>query len=227
MTKSKGILPPRNYWSADQIEALTRLYPDTPTAEIAKILGASVERVYHKAASMGLKKSAAYLITPAACRLRRGGDVGASTRFKKGHTTWNAGKTGINIGGFATQFKPGRPPSEARNYRPIGSIRLSRDGYLERKISDDQTLAPARRWIALHRLVWESINGPIQKGHVVVFRKGMRTTNEQEITIDRLELVTRQELMRRNSYHQYGKEIARLVQLRGAITRQINKGEKA
>jgi hypothetical protein len=29
--------------------------------------------------------------------------------------------------------------------------------------------------------------------------------------------------MRRNSYHQYGPEVAKAVQLRGAITRQINK----
>ena len=37
-------------------------------------------------------------------------------------------------------------------------------------------------------------------------------------------LMTRAELMKRNSYHnRYPKEVARLVQLRGAVTRQINK----
>ncbi len=227
MTKSRGILPPRYRWTEGEIELLTRLYPDVSTAEIATRFGVCIDRVYHKANQLGLKKSAAYLDSPAACRLRKGDNVGKETRFQKGHITWNDGKKGLSLGGIATQFKPGRLPHEAHNYLPIGSTRLSVDGYLERKISDDRTIAPARRWVGVHRLVWESINGPIQKGNVVVFRKDLRTTNEQEITIDRLELISRQDLMRRNTVHQYGPEIAQIVRLRGAITRQINRREKS
>ncbi len=227
MTKSRGILPPKKFWSQDEVELLARLYPDTPTIDIAKLLSMSVDRIYSKASLLGLKKSDAYLASPAACRLRRGDSVGAATRFQKGHSTWNSGKKGINLGGEATQFKSGRLPHEAHNYLPIDSVRVSRDGYLERKITDDQNIAPARRWVGVHRLVWESINGQIPNGYVVVFRKGLRTTNEQEITIDRLELISRQDLMRRNSVHQYGPEIARLVRLRGAITQQINRKEKS
>jgi hypothetical protein len=51
----------------------------------------------------------------------------------------------------------------------------------------------------------------------------MRTTVLEDITADKVECISRSENMRRNSYHRYGQEIARLVQLRGALTRQINK----
>lgn len=226
MTKSRGIMGSRHHWTDEDVALLTCLYPNTPTSKIAKQFGVSIERVYQKAKSIGLKKSAEYMVSPAACRLRRGDNIGTAYRFQRGGVAWNAGMKGLHTGGVATQFKPGRPPSEARNYKPLGSTRLSTVRYLERKVSDDKNLVPARRWVGVHRLVWESENGAIPPGHVVIFRKGMHTTNEQEITIDRLELISRQDLMRRNSYHQYGKEIAQLVQMRGAITRQINKGEK-
>jgi len=71
-----------------------------------------------------------------------------------------------------TSFKKGRPANHARNYLPIGSTRLSKDGYIERKVTDDPKLVPARRWIAEHRLIWEAHNGPVPDGHVVVFLDG-------------------------------------------------------
>ena len=120
-----------------------------------------------------------------------------------------------------TQFKP-RAPHESRNYRPIGSLRVSREGYLERKVSDDHPV-PARRWVGVHRLVWEQAHGPVPPGHAVVFKPGRRTTVEAEITLDRLECITRADLMRRNSYHtNLPPEVARLVQLRGVLNRKIN-----
>ena len=59
-------------------------------------------------------------------------------------------------------------------------------------------------------------------GYLVVFKRGMFTNVLEEITLDRLELVSRAENMRRNSVHRYGPEIASLHQLRGAVNRQIN-----
>lgn len=60
----------------------------------------------------------------------------------------------------------------ARNYQPIGSLRWSKEGYLERKVTDDPSLWPARRWVGEHRLMWEQAHGPIPDGHVVVFLDG-------------------------------------------------------
>jgi len=165
---------------------------------------------------MGLKKSAKFMAEE-------------SGRIKPGQSPWNKGvkgSTGTQAGCLATQFRPGRDPSEARNYRPIGSLRITKDGYLEQKVTDDQSVYPARRWVALHRLVWERENGQPPNGHIVVFRPGMLTTDADLITVDRLECITRSENMQRNTYHRYGKEIAQLIQLRGVITRKIREKEK-
>jgi len=165
---------------------------------------------------MGLKKSAKFMAYE-------------SGRIRPGQTPWNKGvkgSTGTQAGCLATQFRPGRDPSEARNYRPIGSLRITKDGYLEQKTTDDQSVYPARRWVAMHRIVWERENGQVPPGHIVVFRQGMLTTDTDLITVDRLECITRAENMRRNTYHRYGKEVAQLIQLRGVITRKIREKEK-
>lgn len=217
-------------WTAADLAVLRRDYPHQPTAQIAAQLGRSVGQVYQAAERRGLRKSAEYMAGPFAFRLRRGDDTGIAHRFQPGDVPWNKGKpgtTGLHPNTAAHHFQPGRPASDSRNYRPIGSLRVCRDGYLERKMTDDPALPPVRRWTAVHRLVWEAAHGPIPAGHAVVFRPGQKTTDAQQITLDRLELVTRAELMRRNSYHTHlPPELARVVQLRGAISRQINKLSK-
>lgn len=209
----------RFVWTADAVALLHRLYADTPTDQIAAQIGATPEQVYHKVQRIGLRKSAAYMATVAACRLRKGDNVGAATRFKPGLVPWNKGQKHPSTGrAIDTQFKPGNRSGKALEiYQPIGTERLSKDGYLERKIHDGWPLK--RRWRAVHLLAWEAINGPLPAGHAVVFRDG----NKRNIALDNLELVTRAELMRRNSVYRHGIEIAQLAMLRGKITKQINK----
>lgn len=228
-TASDSRRTPRRPWTDAELAVLRRNYPHFPTAQIASQLGRTVSQVYQAATRHGLAKSEAYLASDAACRLRRGDNVGAEHRFVKGQPSWSKGtkgRVGVQEACRATQFKPGRPAHEARNYLPIGSLRISKDGYLERKVTDDPSIFPARRWVAVHRLVWEAANGPAPPGHAVCFLPGRKTTELELITLDAVELVTRAELMRRNTFHRYGPEVAGLVQLRGAITRQINKRAK-
>lgn len=214
----------RRPWTAAEVALLRWGFADSRTDDMAAALGRSYSTVAQKAARLGLRKSADYLASPEAHRLD--GRKGSGTRFAPGLVPWNKGKpgtTGTQDGCRATQFKPGRLASEARNYVPIGTERLTKDGYLERKVTDDPRLQPARRWIAVHRLVWEAAHGPVPPGHAVAFRPGQKTTDSSAITLDRIELVTRQELMRRNSYHtNLPKPLARVVQMRGALTRAIN-----
>ena len=204
------------HWSATETQSLAALYPDTSNAVLSRVFNRPARAIGLKARSMGLKKSAKFMAEE-------------SGRIKPGQSPWNKGvkgSTGTQDACRATQFKPGRAPSEARNYKPVGSLRISKDGYLEKKVTDDQSIYPARRWVALHRLVWERKNGQVPKGHIVVFRPGMLATEPDQITVDRLECITRSENMQRNTYHRYGKEIAQLIQLRGAITRKIREKEK-
>lgn len=212
----------RHQWTPAEVAVLVETYPHIPTEWLAAVFRLSLQQVYHKAASLGLRKSEAYLASEFASRLRRGDQVGASTRFRKGGTSWNKGRSYTAGGRSAeTRFKPGHRGGKAlENYKPVGSERLSKDGYLQRKINDD--LPIQRRWRAVHLIEWEAIHGPVPSGHALVFKDGDKTN----ITLENLELIPRAELMRRNSYHQYPKPIARVIQLRGAITRQINKRER-
>ena len=207
----------RKDWTDDDKRLLRRWYPHLPTADVAHILRRSLSATYAMAKYMGVTKSPAYLASPAACRLRRGDNVGTKTRFGKGQLPWNKGMVGLAIGGRETQFKKGHRGGRAQQlYKPVGTERLSKEGYLERKINDDMPLQ--RRWRAVHLIEWEAVNGPLPTGHALTFKDGDKTHH----ALDNLELITRAELMRRNSCHQYGPEIAQLVQLRGAVSRRIN-----
>jgi hypothetical protein len=201
-------------FTTDEFTIIRDLYPNMPTVKLAEMLVRSVLSIYSAANKLGVKKSAAYMSGPHACRLRQG--VGVSSRFKPGFTPWNKGMKGLDLGGKETQFKPGTKPP---NYKPIGSERLF-DGYLQRKMTD--TGYPPRDWRMVHVMLWEEKHGPFPAGHVVIFKD----RNRANIHPDNLELVTRQELMLRNTYHRYPKEIALAMQLRSVLTRRINKLEK-
>lgn len=222
----------KHRWTAAEDALLRNRYPDERTSDLARDMGLSTLQVSQHAHVLGLHKSAAYLASPAACRLRRGDEVGKAYRFPKGHVPANKGlrRPGLAPGRMAeTQFKKGCMAGAAqRKYKPIGSERVSRDGYLERKVTDagDTNAARQRRWVPVHRLVWEAAHGPIPPHHVVRFKPGMHTTVADEITADKLEMVSLADNMRRNSIHNLPKPLKEVVQLRGRLMRQIHKREK-
>lgn len=227
MTQSRGILAKRRPWGEVELRMLRESYADSRTDDLAAALGRTLTTVYQKAISMGLRKSAEYLATDNACRIQRGkqNEAMKAAQFKPGLTPWNKGAkgvTGTQEACRATQFKPGAVP---HTWKPIGTLRINADGVLERKVTDDGR--GPRDWVGVHRLVWIEANGPVPDGHVVVFKPGRKTTELEVIAADFVECVTREELMRRNSYHtNYPPEVAKLIQLRGAINRQINKRAK-
>lgn len=96
---------------------------------------------------------------------RRGIKTGRSGCFPKGHVPVNKGRKGyIAPGCEKGWFKKGERRGVATKlYKPIGTERISKDGYLERKINDDLPLQ--RRWRGVHRINWEKANGPIPDGH--------------------------------------------------------------
>lgn len=218
----------KRQWTAVEDECMRRFYPDLLCADMAGVLKRSEKAVYMRAKLLGLSKSEAFLASDRSGRVARGKQHPSmvASQFKAGQAAWNKGLkgvVGVQDACRATQFKKGRPASEARNYVPLGSHRVSKDGYLERKVTDDPRIVPARRWVAVHRIVWEAAHGPIPRGHIVRFRAGMKTTVLEEVTADRLECITRAEHAHRNHPRSRDPELARLVQLKGAITRQVNR----
>ena len=211
-------------WSGVDMQILREFYADTPAWVLGAVLGRSESSVHAKARGLGLRKADDWADNPLSNSTRVDPHRGRSAQFQPGHQTWNKGKKGwCHPGAKATHFKPGNRPIQTL---PIGSYRLDSHGILQRKIAD--TPGPQHlRWRSVHELVWIEHHGPVPKGRVVVFRPGQRTNQLELITIDRVECITRQEVMRRNSYHnRYPKEIARLIQLSGAITRKINRRSK-
>lgn len=210
----------RRHYTDREIETVRRLYPDTPTPRIAEILGRSVGSVFRKAHNLGLHKTAEFMSAYHGGLLNQHSNT---TKFKPGTVPWNKGIS-YPAGGRSkqAQFKPGTRP---HTWRPVGTITKAADGALRMKVAD--TGSGQRDWVYLHAVAWERANGPAPRGHVIAFKAGMGTLDPDEITVERLELVTRAELMRRNSMHRHGPELARLTQLRGCITRQINRRTRA
>jgi len=209
----------RRLWSAAEVSVLSARFPHERTANIALDLGRPLHSIYRKADLLGIKKTAAYLASPAACRLRPYDCRGVDFRYPKGHVPANKGVKGWQAGGksIETQFKAGHVP---HGWRPIGTERTSKEGYLQRKLTN--TGVTRRDYVAVHHIIWRAAGFDIPQGYRLTFKDGDKT----HIALDNLELVSIAEMMRRNSYHNYGKEIAQLVQLRGAVTRQINRREK-
>lgn len=208
-------------WSDADTALLRDRFPHVKTGELVAVLGRKYAAIANKAHQMGLSKTAEFYASAASGHgnLERG----ANFRFAPGLTPWNKGQH-YQAGGRSadTQFKGGKLNGRAAQLvLPVGSYRINGDGYLDRKFSD-QPGAQNKRWRAAHLLIWEEANGPLPKGSVVVFKPGKQTTNPDEILLENVELVTRQELMHRNSMHRFPKEISDLCRLRGVLNRKIN-----
>lgn len=220
MTKRRVHAEPRKRWTKAEDALLRRKYPHMQTVDLLPMLpGRTLTTIYQHAKNLGLAKTQAYLNSPAAHRLD--GVKGMGTRFQKGQVPPNKGlrRPGWGPGRMKqTQFKKG---NRSIRWDPedycVGALRISSDGELQIKFREG-----LRAWTRLARFVWETERGPIPKNGVIRPLNG----DPDDTRIENLRLTTRKELMDENTYHKYPKEITQLIQLRGALNRQINKREK-
>lgn len=207
MTKSRNILAPRMYWTANHDALLTTRYPDEKAGIIARDMGRTVHCVYARAKKLKLRKSAEFFASAASGRSN--GSIGAATRFNKGGTSWNLGKKGLQIGGIETRFKPGQMP---HNHMPVGSERIV-DGYVWVKLAEPKT------WKQKHYLVWKDAYGSYpQKGFLLAFRDG----NQLNVALENLELFSKEEWMKRNTIHQYPEPLKEVIRLSAKLRRKLN-----
>ena len=113
-------------------------------------------------------------------RKRKGWKTGRTGQFVKGQEPPNKGvacapgRGGRHPNSIAAQFRKGERRGVAvRLYKPIGTERISKDGYRERKIHDGLPLQS--RWRAVHLIEWEAANGPLPKGMALKCLSGDKT----------------------------------------------------
>jgi len=209
--------PASRFWTPAEDELLRSRYADETAESLAEALNRTLSAIYSRASALGLAKSETFLARMRSDQRQLLGVVGEATRFCAGQTPWNLGIR-HTVGGRSaeTRFKTGQKP---HSWRPIGFERMTWDGYLERKVTD--TGVKRIDYMLVHHLVWRAAGREIPPGHALTFRDG----DKRNFDLDNLELLPRKQLMQRNSYHNYGPEVAKLIQLRGAINRQINRKE--
>ena len=180
--KNKG---PQHIWSDEEKQYLAEITPGRGYKEIQSMMSCKFgfDYTHHQ-------------IKGAITRNKL--NTGRTGRFEKGHATWNKGTKGLTKANV-TSFKKGQ---KSHNYKPVGSERITKDGYCEIKVSDT-----GRRWRPKHVLIYEKHHGKVPKGSAVIFLDG----DKRNFDIDNLYLVTRSQLamLNKNSLIQKDAELTK------------------
>ena len=206
-----GILRDEKYsaaWTPQMIKLMKKLYPNHSCEEIGRLIGKSARTVQSKGYTIGLRKDPEWLR-----------EQSKKGWYKKGQSPCNKGKKWdefMSKEGQAasrrTAFKKGNIPP---NHKPVGWERKTKDGYWEIKVAEPNVFK------ARHRILWEQHHGPIPKGVNIIFIDG----NTDNIVIENLRAETLAEKFNRccSIHTTLPPEIRELVQLKGALNRQLNK----
>lgn len=201
----------RRFWSEHERKVMREKFADNYTETICHMLNRSYRSVCSQATLLGLKKSKAFMkmeLERQADRLRI---VGVQSRYHKGREPENKGKPmpkEVYEKVKRTMFKKGNKPHNT-NYD--GHERISKDGYVEVRIR-------LGKYVLKHRHIWEQANGKVPKGHIVVFKD----RNPNNIVLENLELISREENMQRNTIHRFPAELKSTIRLVNKLKRTIN-----
>lgn len=205
----------RRFWTDAEMWRLIALHPDMSNAQLVTRVGHPYSSISQMAIALGLHKSPEYLSTiPARTGMLQ---AGRPFRFPKGNVPWTAGRKGWTAGGRAaeTRFKKGHfPANRDPDFYVIGALRVNTDGYIDMRVSFERG---ALGWRALHRILWQDAHGPIPKGFAVRFKDGDRLNVE----LDNLDLLSRGDLLRRNSIHNFPPVLRSTINALGRLKRRI------
>src|SRR3989304_3434588 len=76
-----------------------------------------------------------------------------------------------------------------------------------------------RDWVGEHILLWRKAHGRVLRGKCVVFKDG----DKQNITLGNLELISRRQLMARNTIHHLPPELKSVIRAKASLTRTIRR----
>lgn len=196
-------------FTVDEDQFLKDNYLCIPAKRMSKMLGRSESAARQRMKLLGL-------VVPAETIKKFKHD----SQFSKGNPSFNSGKKQSEyMSEDAIErskkncFKSGHLPHNTRSDFEI-SIREDNRGVKYKFIRIGLS-----KWIPLHRHNWIIANGEIKRDLKLIFKDG----DTMNCDLENLELLTAAELMKRNSYHNYPQPIPKLIQLRGALNRRINK----
>lgn len=155
-------------WTDEEKEYLASIVKGKSYKEITKLMN---EKFNHQLSEMQIK----------GVMFRNNLTTGTGGHFRKGSIPWNRGLKGY-MGANKTSFKKGTIPP---NYKPVGTERLAKDGYIEVKVKDPN------KWELKHRLIYKEHHGEIPKGHNVIFAD----RDKRNFDIDNLILVSKAQML--------------------------------
>lgn len=170
----------RHKWTEEELEFLREVYPYYPNKEIAEMI----------------KEKFGFEVTDKQlANARKNNDlpkkaIPNSGCYRKGDVPWNKGKgmsEEVKEKVKKTWFKKGEIP---KNHRPVGSTRITVDGYTEIKIAEPN------KWALYHRYIYEKAHGvKLAKNEAVIFVDG----DKSNFDIDNLVKVSRANLLYLNN----------------------------
>ena len=155
-------------WTDEEKEYLASIVKGKSYKEITKLMN---EKFNHQLSEMQIKGA----------MFRNNLTTGTGGHFRKGSIPWNRGLKGY-MGANKTSFKKGTIPP---NYKPVGTERIVKDGYIEVKVKDPN------KWELKHRLIYKEHHGEIPKGHNVIFAD----RDKRNFDIDNLILVSKAQML--------------------------------
>ena len=170
MGRTKGVKnkKPQHKWSEEEKQYLASIVKGKTYKELLALMN---EKFDYEFSSQQIESA-----------LRRYNlKTGNTGQFKKYQEPWNKGLKGY-IGANKTSFKKGTIPP---NYKPVGTERFAKDGYIEVKVKDPNV------WELKHRYIYKKHHGEIPNGYNVIFAD----KNISNFDIDNLILVSKAEML--------------------------------
>lgn len=168
-----------HFWTEEEVEFIRGIYPNYPNKVVAKMVKEK----------FGTETSASNLTN---VKIKYGipnKTIPNPGNYQKGQVPWNKGKgmpeeTKEKV--KKTWFKKGQMP---KNHQPIGTTRITSDGYKEIKVKEPDV------WQLYNRYIYEKEHGvKLEAKDIIIFADG----NRENFDIDNLVKVSRANLLHLN-----------------------------
>lgn len=192
-------------------EMIIKYYPDCETKFLSEKLNRPISFLYQRSKILGIKKSESFFDGPYANRLKPGSKIGKKTQYKQGHVPYYKGRKippELKEKFKHTFFKKGHKPKNTLHDGAI-TVRYNKKGNYYRKyirISENN-------WQEFQIYNWVNLNGSIPKNHILV----CKSNDPLNCDTANWELITREDNMKRNTLHQWPKELADTIKLNNKL----------